>query len=192
MKLKLLIAALLTAAVSTAIADTYVVGSDKGTSSDEPKLASAHSSGGCVYADKTVKPGDTIVIDGADTVLVCAGAPQGPVFYPLSASGAERVAASLPTAKSAGEDSVSVYKITARSAPVFTPVKAWNDGKLTFIALAQPYHGELPVVFALAEDGSRSLVNFQWDEKNSRFVVQCVLDRAILILGDKSVVVSRT
>ncbi|MDQ1817771.1 TrbG/VirB9 family P-type conjugative transfer protein [Massilia sp. CCM 9210] len=84
------------------------------------------------------------------------------------------------------------YKIMNASAPIFTPVNVWNDGKLTFIELAKPYRGEIPVVFALANDGSRSLVNFQWDEKNSRLVVQRVLDRAILVIGDKSVVVSRT
>lgn len=193
MKQKLIAAVVLVAAASAATANTYVVSSENGTSNDAPKLSVAHPAGvACVYRDKTVGVGDTVIIEGADTVLVCASAPQGAVFYPLSADGAQRVVASLPVATSAGQANVGAYKITTPSAPVFTPVKAWNDGKFTFIALAQPYHGELPVVFALAEDGSRSLVNFKWDEQNSRFVVQRVLDRAILVLGDKSVVVSRT
>lgn len=97
-----------------------------------------------------------------------------------------------PTVASAAQVGDAAYKITTPSTPAFTPVKAWNDGKFTFIALTRDYHGDLPVVFALAEDGSRARVNFHWDQKKSRFVVQRVLDRAILVLGDKSVVVSRT
>jgi hypothetical protein len=96
MKSKLLIAVLLTSAVSTAIADTYVVSTDKGTSSDEPKLAAAHDAGTCVYGDKSVKLGDTIIMTGSNMVLVCASAPQGSVFYPLSPAGAQRVVAVAP------------------------------------------------------------------------------------------------
>lgn len=193
MKLKLIPALALIAAASTATANTYVVSPESAPSSDEPKLSVAHPGGAsCVYADKLVAVGDTIIIEGPDTVLVCANASQGAVFYPLSAAGAQRVVASLPNATSATQVGDAVYKITTPSAPAFTPVKAWNDGKFTFIALTGDYHGDLPVVFALADDGSRSLVNFQWEQKNSRFVVQRVLDRAILVLGDKSVVVSRT
>lgn len=100
--------------------------------------------------------------------------------------------AAVPGAKTAGEPNMNTYRIKSTPAPAFTPVKAWDDGKFTFIELVKPYHGELPIVLALAEDGSRSVVNFQWDEQNARFVVQRVLQRAVLVLGDKSVVVSRT
>jgi hypothetical protein len=192
MKQKLLAAVILVAAASTAMADTYLVSDANGTSSDTPKLMAAHAVvGACVYGDKSVNVGDTVVVDGAAAVLVCASSPQGAVFYSLSESGAKRVVATLPTAKTTGEASIGAYQITTPAPPAFTPVKAWNEGTMTFIALAQPYHGELPVVFAMAEDGSRSLVNFQWDEKNSRFVVPRVLERAVLVLGDKNVVVSR-
>jgi hypothetical protein len=193
MKQKMIAALALVAAASTAIANTYVVSSENGTSNDAPKLSVTHLAGAsCVYGDKAVAVGDTIIIEGAETVLVCANASQGPVFYPLSATGGQRVIASLPVATSAAPGKDAAYKIVTPSAPGFTPVKAWNDGKSTFIALTGDYHGDLPMVFALAEDGSRSLVNFQWDQQNSRFVVERVLDRAILVLGDKSVVVSRT
>jgi len=193
MKQKLIAALVLIAAASTATANTYVVSSESDTASDAPKLSVAHPAGAsCVYADKSVAVGDTIIIEGANTVLVCANASQGAVFYPLAAAGAQRVVASLPTASSAAPVGDAAYKISTPSASAFTPVNAWNDGKFTFIALTRDYHGDLPVVFALADDGSRSLVNFQWDQKNFRFVVQRVLDRAILVLGDKSVVVSRT
>lgn len=188
MKQKLITAFILVTAAASATANTYVVSPSSGTSNDAPKLSVTHSAGAsCVYADTAVAVGDTIIIEGADTVLVCATAPQGAVFYPLSAPGAQRVVASLLSAASA-----AAYNMTTRPAPTFTPVKAWNDGKFTFIALTGDYRGDLPVVFALADDGSRSPVNFQWDQKNSRFVVQRVLDRAILVLGDKSVVVSPT
>lgn len=90
------------------------------------------------------------------------------------------------------QQSSNTYKVITAPVPSFTPVNVWNDGEFTFIELKKPFHGELPVVFALADDGSRSLVNFEWDEQNSRFVVQRLLARAVLVLGDKSVVVSRT
>lgn len=193
MKLKLLSCSVfLVTVASTAMANTYTVIDTNTTSNDTPKLMASHaSSTACVYSDKAIKVGDTIVIEGVGEVLVCASAPQGAVFYPLSESGAQRVVATLPAKKTASEANIGLYKITTPAAPAFTPVKAWNDDKMTFIALPQTYHGDLPIVLSLDEDGSRSPVNFQWDQQNSRFVVQRVLDRAILVLGDKSVIVSR-
>lgn len=192
MKLKLLGASLLFMASAAAIADTYVTVIDNGTSSGEPTLATTRAAGSCVYADKSLKPGDTIVLSGSEIVLVCATAPQGAVFYSLAPDGAQRVTASVTAAAKAVEPEVNAYKITRPPAPAFTPVKAWDDGRFTFIELAKPYLGELPAVFALADDGTRSLVNWQWDEENSRMVVQQVLDRAVLVVGDKSIIVSRT
>lgn len=189
MKQKLIAALTLIAAVSSAAANTYVVSAE---GDDTPKLSATHLAGsGCMYADKAVAVGDTLVIEGTETVLVCANAAQGTVFYPLSAAGGRRVVKSLPSNSGASSNGEASYKMTATSAPSFTPVKAWNDGQSTFIELAAGFHADLPVVLALAEDGSRSLVNFYWDQMNSRFVVQRVLDRAILVLDDKSVVVSR-
>ena len=97
MKLKLLIATLLTAAMSTAFADTYVVGSDNGSSNDTPKLKAAHgAAGACVYGDKSVKLGDTLIMDGSDIVMVCASGPRGAVFHLLSHDAAQRVVAAVP------------------------------------------------------------------------------------------------
>lgn len=94
MKSKLLIATLLTAAMSTALADTYVVASDERGSSDVPKLVQAHDASKCVYGDKAVKLGDTLIVEGTTTVMVCASGPQGAVFYLLSQEPAQRVISS--------------------------------------------------------------------------------------------------
>ena len=83
MKMKLLTTTLLTVCMSTAIADTYVVETVNGTSSDYPKLAAAHDASKCVYADK-------------DVVLVCTSASHGAVFYPLAQDGMKRVLAEIP------------------------------------------------------------------------------------------------
>ncbi|SIR88257.1 hypothetical protein SAMN05880566_13328 [Janthinobacterium sp. TND4EL3] len=95
MKMKLLTTTLLTVCMSTAIADTYVVETVNGTSSDYPKLAAAHDASKCVYADKVVKLGDTLVVD-QDVVLVCTSASHGAVFYPLAQDGMKRVLAEIP------------------------------------------------------------------------------------------------
>lgn len=100
MKKNLLMSILLAAVATTAIADTFVVSCDKTTSSDEPKLAASHSAGACVYADKAVQLGDTVIMAEANIVLVCANAPQGPVFYPLSSAGATQVVKATPKASS--------------------------------------------------------------------------------------------
>lgn len=92
----------------------------------------------------------------------------------------------------AGEPSEAIYKVSVPSTPAFVPSKVWDDGKFTFIELQKPYRGELPVVFALSDDGSRQLVNYQWDEQNSRLVVQRLFERAVLVNGDKTVILSRS
>jgi hypothetical protein len=96
MKKNLLMSILLAAVATTAIADTFVISSEKGTSSDEPNLAASHGAGACLYADKAVQLGDTIIMDDSKIVLVCANAPRGPVFYPLSSAGAAQVVKSTP------------------------------------------------------------------------------------------------
>jgi hypothetical protein len=92
MKKNLLMSILVATVAATALADTFVVPADKGTSSDEPQLAASHGAGSCMYADKPIKLGDTVIVMGESRiVLVCANASHGPVFYPLSSAGAAQV-----------------------------------------------------------------------------------------------------
>lgn len=58
-------------------------------------LLSDPISGGCVYADKAVKLGETLAVD-QDVVLVCASGPHGAVFYPLAQDGVHRVLTTNP------------------------------------------------------------------------------------------------
>jgi len=99
MKSKLLLSLLLATVAGAASADTYVVSTDKGTTSDEPRLAASQSVGTCVYGDKAVQLGDTVIMAESKIVLVCANAPQGPVFYPLSSAGAAQVVKVAPQAR---------------------------------------------------------------------------------------------
>lgn len=94
-------------------------------------------------------------------------------------------------AVAAGEASGSSYEIRVPSAPRFVPSKVWDDGRFTYIELQKPYHGEIPIVRAVGDDGSREMVNFQWDEQNSRFVVLRLVDKAELVLGEKKVFINR-
>ncbi|MGH8199424.1 MAG: TrbG/VirB9 family P-type conjugative transfer protein [Steroidobacteraceae bacterium] len=64
-------------------------------------------------------------------------------------------------------------------APSLKPVAAWDDGVQTTLAFG--VHTELPAVFALNEDGSESLVNF--DVQAGRIVVQRVARRLIVRRG---------
>jgi hypothetical protein len=91
MKSKLLLSLLLVTIAGAAGADTFIVPSEKGTTSDEPKLVASHKGGTCVYGDKEVQLGDTVIMAESEIVLVCANAPQGPVFYPLSSVSAKKV-----------------------------------------------------------------------------------------------------
>jgi type IV secretion system protein VirB9 len=63
--------------------------------------------------------------------------------------------------------------------PSLKPVAAWDDGVQTTLVFGA--HAELPAVFALNEDGSESLVNF--DVQGGRIVVQRVARRLILRRG---------
>jgi len=96
MKSKLLLSLLLATVASTASADTFVVSSEKGTTSDEPKLAASHKAATCMYGDKAVQLGDTLIMAESNIVLVCASAPQGAVFYPLPPVGAAQVVKATP------------------------------------------------------------------------------------------------
>jgi hypothetical protein len=84
------------------------------------------------------------------------------------------------------------YVIAGAEVPAFTPSQVWDDGKLTYVELAKPYKDDLPVLFQLDENGERSLVNYVWDEENSRFVVHRVLNHMVLALGDRRVHVKRS
>jgi type IV secretion system protein VirB9 len=63
--------------------------------------------------------------------------------------------------------------------PSLKPDAAWDDGVQTTLVFGA--HVELPAIFALSEDGSESLVNF--DVKMGRIVVQRVARRLILRRG---------
>ncbi|MFM0742150.1 TrbG/VirB9 family P-type conjugative transfer protein [Paraburkholderia xenovorans] len=92
----------------------------------------------------------------------------------------------------AEESSGAAYKISVPAVPAFVPSKVYDDGKFTFIQLQKPYRGALPVVFAVAADGSREVVNFRWDDQNSRLVVSGVLERVVLMNGDEVVTINRS
>jgi type IV secretion system protein VirB9 len=63
--------------------------------------------------------------------------------------------------------------------PSLKPVAAWDDGVQTTLVFGA--HTELPAVFALNEDGSESLVNF--DVQGGRIVIQRVARRLIVRRG---------
>jgi type IV secretion system protein VirB9 len=80
--------------------------------------------------------------------------------------------------------------------PPLKPVAAWDDGVRTTLVFGA--HAELPAIFAVGEDGSESLVNF--DVEGGRIVVQrvarrllvrrgklagCIVDRAFTGGGDR-------
>lgn len=81
------------------------------------------------------------------------------------------------------------YRIEPRTGlggrrPRWTPVSAFNDGARTFIALPpEAAVDEAPVLFVLAPDGEAQVVNYR--QQGSMLVVDRVLDRAELRLGDK-------
>ncbi len=63
--------------------------------------------------------------------------------------------------------------------PSLKPVAAWDDGVQTTLVFAA--HAELPAIFALNEDGSESLVNF--NVQAGRVVVQRIARRLIVRRG---------
>ena len=63
--------------------------------------------------------------------------------------------------------------------PSLKPTAAWDDGVQTTLVFGA--HTELPAVFALNEDGSESLVNF--DVQGGRIVVERVAHRLIVRRG---------
>ncbi len=63
--------------------------------------------------------------------------------------------------------------------PSLRPVAAWDDGVQTTLVFGA--HTELPAVFALSEDGSESLVNF--DVQGGRMVIQRVARRLVVRRG---------
>jgi type IV secretory pathway VirB9-like protein len=83
------------------------------------------------------------------------------------------------------------YKVSLPSPPEFYPTKVWDDGKFTFVELKKQYAGELPAVFLQDEDGQLSLVNFFWDPKTSSLVIKGLIQRVVLISGNKRISISR-
>lgn len=104
-----------------------------------------------------------------------------------------RVAADLAEARA---DRPRNYDYWYCGDPSLKPVAAWDDGVRTTLVFGA--HAELPAIFAVGEDGSESLVNF--DVEGGRIVVQrvarrllvrrgklagCIVDRAFTGGGDR-------
>jgi type IV secretion system protein VirB9 len=103
-----------------------------------------------------------------------------------------RVERELATASSARPRN---YDYWYCGSPSLRPVAAWDDGVQTTLTFGT--HTELPAVFALNEDGSESLLNF--DVRGSDIVIQrltrrlivrrgklvgCIVDRAFAGVGE--------
>lgn len=93
MKSKLLIASFLAAAMATAGANTHPAASDTGNSAPDATAVALPGTGECLYGDKAIKLGDTLIVSGSNTVLVCASGTRGPVFYSLAPEAVKRVIA---------------------------------------------------------------------------------------------------
>lgn len=93
MKSKLLIASFLTIAVATSNAHTHPAVSDKGNSAPNAVPVALPSAGECLYANKAIKLGDTLIVSESNIVLVCASGMRGPVFYSLAPEAVKRVIA---------------------------------------------------------------------------------------------------
>ncbi|MGH8301315.1 MAG: TrbG/VirB9 family P-type conjugative transfer protein [Steroidobacteraceae bacterium] len=118
--------------------------------------------------------------------------------YPAEAASAasrrrSRVATDLAEARADRPRNYDYWYCGDRS---LKPVAAWDDGVRTTLVFGA--HAELPAVFAVGEDGSESLVNF--DVEGGRIVVQrvarrllvrrgglvgCIVDRAFTGGGDR-------
>jgi type IV secretion system protein VirB9 len=101
--------------------------------------------------------------------------------YPAEAASAasrrrSRVATELAAARA---DRPRNYDYWYCGDPSLKPVAAWDDGVRTTLVFGA--HAELPAVFAVGEDGSESLVNF--DVESGRIVVQRVARRLLLRRG---------
>lgn len=129
---------------------------------------------GCVYAGEPIALGDTVTHpDGS--LQVCASGSRGPVFMTVNA-----------------EPNSASYKIVMPAPPPFVPTKVWDDGKFTYIQLPAPYHGDLPAVFEVLDDGKLAVVDARWDGDTSRFVARKVVDHVQLRLDDIHVEIDRS
>lgn len=79
------------------------------------------------------------------------------------------------------------YRATPNAADI-TPVRTWDNGKLTFIAF--PRGAKRGTVYELMADGKAALVN-QHTEKNGLLVIHGVYPRLIIRLGDEAVELRR-
>lgn len=113
--------------------------------------------------------------DGADVIYALRFEyPSAPV--PAASRERRKVATDLAAASSARPRN---YDYWYCGDPSLKPVAAWDDGVET--TLVYGAHTELPAIFALSEDGSESLVNF--DVQAGRIVVQRVARRLIVRRG---------
>lgn len=113
--------------------------------------------------------------DGADVIYAFR------FEYPaVSASAASRRRSRVATDLVAAEaDRPRNYDYWYCGDPSLKPAAAWDDGVRTTLVFAA--HAELPAIFAVGEDGSESLVNF--DVEGGRIVVQRVARRLLLRRG---------
>jgi len=146
---------------------------DQAGGSPGVKLTSAGQTG-CVYAGEPIALGD-IVTHPDGSLQVCASGSRGPAFMNVAV-----------------EPNSTSYKIIVPPLPQFVPTKVWDDGKFTYIQLQAPYHGDLPAVFEVLDDGKLAVVDAKWDEATSSFVVRKIIDRVELRLSDKHVEIDRS
>lgn len=100
--------------------------------------------------------------------------PAAPV--PATSGERRRVETDLATAQSSRPRN---YDYWYCGDPSLKPAAAWDDGVQTTLVFGA--HAELPAVFALNEDGSESLLNF--DVQSGRVVVQRLARRLIVRRG---------
>lgn len=153
--------------------------------------APAHLVDGALPVENTVRAGPGVVpgttrcdtpgslTSAADALAYCDAATHTWQLLKLTGAGI-------------AEATISDYHIILPPPPQFVPTKVWDDGKSTYIQLRAPYSGELPAIFAEIEPGQHELLNAQWDEKSSCFVIPNLITRVVMRAGAKYVEIDRT
>lgn len=109
-------------------------------------------------------------------------------WYPDEVRAARRAPAAGPDAILADVLAVNAdYRWTRNRRLSWTPARVLDDGKRTFIQFAPAARdGDMPVLYAVAEDGTRELVNtvLRPDPEGDYLVADRVLRRAVLVLRE--------
>ncbi|WP_454727878.1 MULTISPECIES: hypothetical protein [Cupriavidus] len=98
----------------------------------------------------------------------------------------------LVQAAGAAEAVGELYRIRVPATPAFLPVKVSAAGESTAIELPPAFGGDLPLVFALDEQGHRTLLNARWDAAHARLIVPGRLAWMQLVLGAQVVEIERS